>query len=190
MTLRDILNEKSISLYQLSKNIDVPYSTLSDLANKKTTIESCTVLTAKRIADGLNMSIDSLYELLKKEQYRADPFDVFKSNVCHRVKEDGHLEFIKDVLTTDIITTYWNEEEYAKAFYLLAMVDFLSKKNHIPLYAKYNLYRTKKLTNKIYPSSMVIKSTICNVDIETLIHNPIEEFLKYNIVEGDIYDSI
>ena len=70
------------------------------------------------------------------------------------------------------------------------MVDYLSKRNHIPLYNKYDKYRTKRLVNKIYPSSMVICSVIYNVDIDTLVQNPIKEFLKYNIVEGDIFDVV
>ena len=189
MTLKDILSEKKISLYQFSKETGIPYSTLSDIVNGKTEINTCTVLTMKKIADGLEMSVDDLYKTLSRDN-QDDSFDLFKSNVCHRVKKDGQLDFIKNILTSNVIEYYWEREEYAKAFYLLAMFDYLSKRNHIPLYNKYNKYRTKKLANKIYPSSMVLRSIIHNVDIDTLVQNPIEEFLKYNIVEGDIFNAI
>ena len=147
----------------------------------------------KKIADGLEMSIDEFYKTLSDDNQNSPldmSFDVFKSNVCHRLKEDGQLDFIENILTSNVIDRYWEQEEYAKAFYLLAMVDYLSKRNHIPLYNKYDKYRTKRLVNKIYPSSMVICSVIYNVDIDTLVQNPIKEFLKYNIVEGDIFDVV
>ena len=193
MTLKDILSEKKISLYQFSKETDIPYSTLSDIVNGKKNIDTCTISTIKKIADGLEMSIDELYKTLSDDNQNSSldmSFDVFKSNVCHRLKEDGQLDFIENILTSNVIDRYWEQEEYAKAFYLLAMVDYLSKRNHIPLYNKYDKYRTKRLVNKIYPSSMVICSVIYNVDIDTLVQNPIKEFLKYNIVEGDIFDVV
>ena len=49
MTLKDILSEKKISLYQFSKETGIPYSTLSDIVNGKTEINTCTVLTMKKL---------------------------------------------------------------------------------------------------------------------------------------------
>ena len=83
----------------------------------------------EKIADGLEMSVDDLYKTLSRDN-QDDSFDLFKSNVCHRVNKDGQLDFIKNVLTSNVIEYYWEREEYAKAFYLLAMFDYLSKRNH------------------------------------------------------------
>ena len=49
MTLKDILSEKKISLYQFSKETGIPYSTLSDIINEKTNIDTCTILTIKKL---------------------------------------------------------------------------------------------------------------------------------------------
>ena len=55
MTLKEILSEKKISLYQFSKETGIPYSTLSDIVNGKTNIDTCTISTMKKIADGLSV---------------------------------------------------------------------------------------------------------------------------------------
>ena len=102
MTLKDILSEKKISLYQFSKETGIPYSTLSDIVNGKTNIDTCTISTMKKIADGLVMSVDDLYKTLSRDN-QDDSFDLFKSNVCHRVNKDGQLDFIKNVLTSNVI---------------------------------------------------------------------------------------
>ena len=48
MTLKDILSEKKISLYQFSKETDIPYSMLSDIVNGKINIDTCTISTIKK----------------------------------------------------------------------------------------------------------------------------------------------
>ena len=40
----------------------------------------------EKIADGLEMSVDDLYKTLSRDN-QDDSFDLFKSNVCHRVKK-------------------------------------------------------------------------------------------------------
>ena len=69
------------------------------------------------------------------QKYTNPPldFDVFKSNVCHMVKDKGDLDFIIELLQADDIRTYWNQKQYFEALYLLAMHDYLSRINEIPL---------------------------------------------------------
>lgn len=55
-----------------------------------------------------------------------DSFELFKSNICHRVKDQGDIPFIIDILKSGEIRTRFNKKEYAQALYLLAMVDYLS----------------------------------------------------------------
>ena len=61
--LKDYLKKKKISTYRLAKETDIPYSTLNDLVNRKTDIDSFRVGSAKKLADFLNMSLDEFYDL-------------------------------------------------------------------------------------------------------------------------------
>lgn len=60
------------------------------------------------------------------------PFELFKSNVCHRVKDRGDIPFIVETLKSNEIRNYYDKEQYPQAFYLLAMVDYLSRENNCP----------------------------------------------------------
>ena len=50
-------------------------------------------------------------------------FELFKSNVCHRLKESGDIDFLIETLEKDMIREYYNRKWYLECFYLLAMVD-------------------------------------------------------------------
>ena len=65
--LRVILKEKNISLYSLEKKSDISHSTLSDIYNEKINIDKCSILTMKKIASSLKMSIEETYKFNKKE---------------------------------------------------------------------------------------------------------------------------
>ena len=65
-------------------------------------------------------------------------FDIFKSNICHLVKDKGELSFIRDMLCSDEVSKLYERKWYAECLYLLAMIDYLSRKNDIPLYNGYN----------------------------------------------------
>ena len=79
-------------------------------------------------------------------------FEVFKSNVCHMVKDKGDLDFIIELLQADDIRTYWNQKQYPEALYLLAMLDYLSRINEIPLCTRYDDMRKCSLDRMIYPN--------------------------------------
>ena len=61
--LKDYLKKKKISTYRLAKETGIPYSTLNDLVNRKTDIDSFRVGAAKKLADFLDMSLDEFYGL-------------------------------------------------------------------------------------------------------------------------------
>lgn len=64
---KDYLKKKKISTYRLSKETDIPYSTLNDLVNHKISIESFRMGPAKRIADFLEMSLDDFYLMCESD---------------------------------------------------------------------------------------------------------------------------
>ncbi len=120
--------------------------------------------------------------------YSLQEFEVFKGNVYIRIQEYGQIEFIRRMLVSNVIEDYWNEENTLCAIYLLAITDYLSKLNDIPLYSKYDYMRKYKLKDRIYPLSIIVSAKLDNKKEEEYIADAIPEFLKYNIVEGDIFN--
>ena len=53
-------------------------------------------------------------------------FELFKSNVCHWLKEEGDIDFLIQVLESDLIRKYYNRKWYLESFYLLGMLDYNS----------------------------------------------------------------
>ena len=58
--LKDIMNERNMSIYQLSRLSGVGYNYVYRLANGKTDIENCGLGTAKKIAEVLHITVDEL----------------------------------------------------------------------------------------------------------------------------------
>jgi hypothetical protein len=133
-------------------------------------------------------------ELLKEGaemEYRS-MFDVFKSNVCHQVKDMGDLDFVIHILETDQIRKYFDKEWYPESFYLLAMVDYLSRENNLPLCREYDDIRAKKLAEPIFPLSVVMAEAATNNNRwkDDSIRNAIPEFMRFNIIESEVRNVI
>lgn len=191
MYLNDLLTEKKISRYRLAKESGVAQTTIADICSQKTRIEKCSADTLYKIAKTLHVSMESLIEqemdAKNTEPYRSS-FEIFKSNICHIVKDKGDIDFIIDTLSSDEVRTLYNRKWYAEAFYLLAMVDYLSHENNVPLCTNYNDIRSQKLQDTIYPTSAILSDTAMKTDIhrKKCIENAIPEFMNFNIVESEI----
>lgn len=190
MYLNDIMREKNISQYRLSKESGVAQATISDICSGKAKIEKCSADTLYRISKVLNVSMESLIEqeMEQKSKTHRTSFEVFKSNVCHFVKDKGDIDFIIDTLTSDEIRILYKRKWYAECFYLLAMVDYLSRENDVPLCTKYNDIRSQKMKDVIYPASIILMDETMKTDKhkqESLTH-AIPEFLRFNIVESEV----
>lgn len=188
MKIKDILEEKKISIYQASHLSGVPYSTISDLCHEKTDIRKVNAQTLYQLAHFFNMSSDELFEKLIIKPFSAEDFEIFKSNVCHKLKKLGDFEFIKDNINNDYVSMYWNLNMYPEAFYYLALVDYLSDKNDIPIWNKYREYRKQKLRNPVFPLWITINE-MTEEEAKKELQDVMPEFLKYNIYEGMIYDA-
>lgn len=119
-------------------------------------------------------------------------FEIFKSNICHLVKDKGELSFIRDMLCSDEISKLYKRKWYAECLYLLAMIDYLSRKNDIPLYNGYDKLRTGKLDKVLYPSGIMAMYSLSG-DESILIKSfdePIPEFKRFNIVENEIENVV
>lgn len=74
--LKELLEERNMSVYQLAKETGIAYSTLNDLVNHKVSIEKCKAATLYKMANVLNVTTDELYEAcLQKTWIHVDGFD-------------------------------------------------------------------------------------------------------------------
>lgn len=119
-------------------------------------------------------------------------FELFKSNVCHRLKEKGDIDFIIDLLEKDEITEYYKRKWYSECLYLLAMLDYISRVNNVPICNRYEELRHLKLKDPLFPASILILANVNNdntIKKKALAHS-IPEFMRFNIVENDIRNAI
>lgn len=119
-------------------------------------------------------------------------FEIFKSNICHLVKDKGELSFIHDMLCSDEVNKLYECKWYAECLYLLAMIDYLSRKNGIPLYSGYDRLRSGKLDRVLYPSGIVAMYALSGDEslLKKSYENSIPEFRRFNIVENDIENVV
>lgn len=182
-----LLYAQKLSVYQCAKSSGIPYTTLLDLVKGKTQVEKCSAETLYRLSSALNMTMDDLYRHLHTTRVRP-AFETFKSNLCHIVREKGDLEFIIETLESDDIGRYWKDQWYLEAYYTLAMVDYLSRLNQLPLCEEYDSIRTTSLKDPVFPRDIELAARLdpsLNVK-EQAIAESIPEFIRFNIVEKEI----
>ena len=191
MALNEVLEQKNITKYRLWKESGVPQATISDICTGKTRIEKCSAETIYRIAKVLDVPMESLIApavRVMDEERRRPSFEIFKSNICHRVKDMGDIPFVIDLLQSYQIRKLYEKKWYPEALYLLAMLDYLSRENHIPNCKNYNDIRAAKLQQLVYPPSVIIMCKALKSDApkEECIRMAIPEFLRFNIVESEV----
>lgn len=189
MTIRNVLREKNMSIYRLSKASGVPYATVNDICNGKVHLEKCSAETIYRLAKALDVSME---ELLAPCFLSRSSFESFKSTVCHRVKEMGDIDFIMDTLESQEIRTYYDLKWYPESLYLLAMLDYISRENDIPLCDDYDDLRRCKLEKPVYPAS--IRALVAASNDTSILRNAsmtaIPEFKRFNIIENEVRNVI
>ena len=115
-------------------------------------------------------------------------FGIFRSNVCHELKELGDKSFLIEILSSNRIFKFWENERYPEALYLFAMLDYLSRINEIPLCEEFDEMRKHKLEDAIYLLGILTLSKLAENDGAKVksISEAIPEFLRFNIVESGI----
>lgn len=191
MAFSDVLQQKNISAYRLWKESGVPQATISDICTGKTSIEKCSAETIYKLSKVLGMSMEDLVlpAIQRKEDRQSRPsFELFKSSTCHMVKDMGDIPFVIQILQTNQIRKLYEKQWYPEALYLLAMLDYLSRENNIPICKNYNDIRNSRLQNLLFPSSVVILCKAANSDApkEECLRQAIPEFLRFNIVECEV----
>ncbi len=185
MNFNDLLIQKNISKYRLSKNSGVPFATISDISTGKAKIEKCSADTLYKLAKSLDVTMEDL--IADSMEYRSS-FETFKSNVCHRVHDRGDIDFIIDTLESDKIRKLYQKRWYPESLYLLAMVDYLSRENHLPVCAEYSDIRKAHLREPIFPASIIAMSAVSKSDYpkQDSFDRAIPEFKRFNIVESEV----
>ncbi|MDE6621762.1 MAG: helix-turn-helix transcriptional regulator [Lachnospiraceae bacterium] len=191
MKLTSLLQERQLSVYQCAKESTVPYTTLLDIVKGKTRIEKCTAETLYKLAKTLNVAMEELLaECFRENENTSDSgdFEIYKSNICHLVKDRGDIDFIIDVLKENQIRTYWERKWYRESFYLLAMVDYLSRENDLPLCNDYEDIRNCTLSEPLYPRDVILAAKLdASLDVkEQCFKEAIPEFMRFNIIESEI----
>lgn len=189
MIINELIKSKQITKYRLAKDSGIAYTTINDICSGKAQLEKCSAETIYRISKALGVSMESIIEPCLDKR---NDFELFKSNVCHKLKELGDIEFIIELLEEDHIRRYYQKKWYPESLYLLAMLDFISRENNIPLCTQYNDMRKLKLKNILFPSgiSVAAKVTGNNELKNRSVSDAIPEFMRFNIVESDVRNVI
>ena len=119
-------------------------------------------------------------------------FELFKSNVCHWLKEEGDIDFLIQVLESDLIRKYYNRKWYLESFYLLGMLDYISRINDVPMCSEYDDLRQQRMQEIVYPVGVLLTARVLGDENikEQALKEAIPEILRFNIVESDIRNVI
>ena len=189
MMVNNLMEQKNMTKYRLSKNSNIPYTTLNDICNGKTQLEKCSAETIYKLSKQLDVSMEAL---LAPCFIKRSNFELFKSNVCHRLKKLSDVDFIIETLEKDEIRKYYEQKWYPESLYLLAMLDYISRINNVPRCTRYDDLRHCKLIETIFPSSVLAITAVAKNEQakEHSLHESIPEFMRFNIVESEVRDVI
>lgn len=60
MNLKNLIKERNKTMYSLSKETNIPYSTINDYCNEKKDLKKCSAETLYKISQALSVSMESL----------------------------------------------------------------------------------------------------------------------------------
>ena len=60
MNINNLLKQKNITKYRLSKNSGVPHTTINDICNNRVSIEKCSAETLYKLSKALDVPMESL----------------------------------------------------------------------------------------------------------------------------------
>lgn len=73
MTINEVIKEKGMSRYSLSKRSGIPWATLSDICSGKTSLTRCNAQTLQKLATAFTMTIEEVLTLTEEsKQHQED----------------------------------------------------------------------------------------------------------------------
>lgn len=174
MDFVDELNKQNMNIRTCSQKSGIPYATLYPIIKGQVDIGTCTYYTVEKLAKVLGYRPDQIV-------YHKEDFQTFRNNLHHDIKRND-LQTVLGIIEHEDVEYYRMHHDYIKMLYLVATVDYISKKYSIPLSNKYDDIRHMKLEEPFYvgDSQLLGKKTKAGI----------KEFAKYNIIEGDLYDAV
>ena len=73
MTLKELINQKNITIYELSKKTHIPLTTLYDLTSGKSCLKNCKAITLYNLSKYLKISMEELLWLDVEENISTLP---------------------------------------------------------------------------------------------------------------------
>ena len=168
------LQKQKMNIRTCSMKSGIPYATLYPIIKGQVDIGTCAYYTVEKLAKVLGYRPDQIV-------YHKEDFQTFRNNLHHDIKRND-LQTVLGIIEHEDVEYYRLHGDYVKMLYLVATVDYISKKYEIPLCDKYDEIRNMKLEEPFF----VGDSAFLNKGVDS----GIEEFAKYNIVEGDLYDAV
>ena len=168
------LKKQKMKIRTCSMKSGIPYATLYPIIKGQVDIGTCAYYTVEKLAKVLGYRPDQIV-------YHKEDFQTFRNNLHHDIKRND-LQTVLGIIEHEDVEYYRLHGDYVKMLYLVATVDYISKKYEIPLCDKYDEIRNMKLEEPFF----VGDSAFLNKGVDS----GIEEFAKYNIVEGDLYDAV
>lgn len=112
----------------------------------------------------------------------------YTSELCHMLKRMGDIYFSKHILDYVDIDKLIMSGRKKHALYIVAMIDCVSKENHIPVNRDLDKYRGMKMESLSFSSGVELYTKVTKkTDMkERVLKTAIPEFLSYNIVESSI----
>ena len=183
MYIKQYLEDNKISIYKVANSAVVAYPTVFNIVNGKVDILNCALGVVKKIADALGLTIDELLTLCDKNR----TFELFRGEQHHLVKRMGEIAYVIDLLENKKIDYYWKLDMKTEAFYLLAMLDYLSRRNNLPICEEYNEIRKYKLERPVYPADTELSEKLLGKNThKAALKKAIPEFMEFNIVECEV----
>ena len=68
MIVNDPMEQYGMTKYRLSQDTHIPYMTINDICNGKTSLEKCNAETVYRIAKAFNVTVEELLEAAKEQR--------------------------------------------------------------------------------------------------------------------------
>lgn len=104
MSIRDLLKEKKMSIYRLSKSSGVPYATLNDICNEKARLDKCSAGTVWQIAKALDITMEEILEPYMGENILQNPANTVMPGTLSF--EENRLNLAKGELPFDDASIY------------------------------------------------------------------------------------
>lgn len=185
--LKQLCQMKDVSLYKCSKETGIPYATLSDIANFKSEPGNISTSILCLLAEYFDVSMDDMYTILMLRE--RVPFSNFRSEMCHKFKRNGDIKMLAYIRKGNYIPILWKLEWYPESLYLLAMLDEITEKNNAQICPDYDWYRKQKMKNLIIPPDIAMEVKLSGNEnkLNFLKENADRYFMKYNILEGELY---